>query len=238
MLSFERILSWLCELDAHGTVGIGFGGGEPTLYPRFAELCIRAAKDTALAVTFTTHGHRLDNQLLGRLEGHIHFVRISMDGVGETYERLRRRSFGVLVERLSAVGRVARFGINYVVNSDTFPDLDRAIQLATETKASEFLLLPERPTKGRRGITEDTLRQLREWVIKYRGPVPLSISESSAAGLPISDPFAAEPALDKYAHIDAMGTLKLTSFENTGIPIIGTVMAALSQLRSLTNLNQ
>jgi hypothetical protein len=28
-LAFDRIVSWLKELDANGTIGVGFGGGEP-----------------------------------------------------------------------------------------------------------------------------------------------------------------------------------------------------------------
>src|ERR1700675_1760433 len=38
-LNFEQLTTWLCELDSNGCLGVGFGGGEPTLYRRFAELC-------------------------------------------------------------------------------------------------------------------------------------------------------------------------------------------------------
>ena len=38
-LAFDRIVAWLDELDPNGTMGVGFGGGEPTLYRRFADLC-------------------------------------------------------------------------------------------------------------------------------------------------------------------------------------------------------
>ncbi len=84
-LAFDRIVSWLNELDANGTIGVGFGGGEPTLYHRFAELCAHTSRNTGLAVTFTTHGHHLDEALLAQLRGNVHFVRVSMDGVGSTY---------------------------------------------------------------------------------------------------------------------------------------------------------
>src|SRR5688572_26068527 len=32
ILDFERVVTWLHELDEHGCLGVGFGGGEPTLY--------------------------------------------------------------------------------------------------------------------------------------------------------------------------------------------------------------
>ena len=49
VLDFKTVVSWLVELDANGTIGVGFGGGEPTLYPHFAELCSYAANKTGLA---------------------------------------------------------------------------------------------------------------------------------------------------------------------------------------------
>ena len=66
-LDFNRLISWIAELDSNGTIGVGFGGGEPTLYRRFAELCAHTSGNTGLAVTFTTHGHHLDEALLAHL---------------------------------------------------------------------------------------------------------------------------------------------------------------------------
>ena len=58
-LHTDSVLRWLKELDTEGCLGIGFGGGEPTLHPDFVNICKRVAGETQLAVTFTTHGHRL-----------------------------------------------------------------------------------------------------------------------------------------------------------------------------------
>ena len=65
------------------------GGGEPTMYPQLAEICHHVAKNTRMAVSITTHGPHLTPELAGRLHGGVHFLRLSMDGIGETYERLR-----------------------------------------------------------------------------------------------------------------------------------------------------
>ena len=145
VLGFDRLISWLSELDTNGACGVGFGGGEPTLYPQFAELCAYAAQNTNLAVTFTTHGHHLRRALLESLKGNVHFVRVSMDGVGDTYERLRNRSFSALQKRLDALRSVVPFGINFVVNKDTVPDLDTAATLAENAGASKLLILSEYP---------------------------------------------------------------------------------------------
>jgi MoaA/NifB/PqqE/SkfB family radical SAM enzyme len=236
-LGFDLLTSWLDELDANGAVGIGFGGGEPTLYPKFAELCRHAAEKTGLAVTFTTHGHHLSDELIAALRGNVHFVRFSMDGVGATYELLRGRSFEVFQERIIRLKGLAPFGINYVVNAQTFRDLDVATTLAAKVGAVDFLLLPEQPVGDRGGIDPDTARALQAWVRDYKGRVRLAISERGAEDMPTCNPFAAEPGLRAYAHIDAHSILKETSYHHTGVAIGGTgVIAALQQLdRSITH---
>ena len=72
-LDFHLLTTWLKELDENGCLGVGFGGGEPTLYRQFPEICRFATENTNLAVTFTTHGHKLDEQLLAKLCGKVHF---------------------------------------------------------------------------------------------------------------------------------------------------------------------
>src|SRR5689334_18091084 len=56
-LAYDSIVNWAKELDSQGCFGVGFGGGEPTLYPQFVDLCREIHDCTELAVTFTTHGH-------------------------------------------------------------------------------------------------------------------------------------------------------------------------------------
>jgi len=238
ILDFDKLTTWLTDLDTNGCVGVGFGGGEPTLYPQLEELCAFVAEKTKLAVTMTTHAHLLSDQLLNALEGNLHFIRVSMDGVGSTYESIRCRSFDVLLKRISAIEQVARFGINFVVNSKTVRDLDAAVQLAAELGASEFLLLPEEPIGRGVAIDIETTINLRKWVNEYRGSVPLSVSEGRADGLPTCDPLNAENGLAAFAHIDASGTLKRTSYDSKGI-LIGHygVLKSLDMLKTMKQEN-
>jgi len=233
MLEAGLVSLWLDELDNNGCLGVGFGGGEPTIYPWFPELCRYAARMTGLAVTFTTHAHRVDDRLASAISGCVHFVRVSMDGVGQTYESLRGRSFEALRRRIETVRSLAKFGINYVVNRRTLPDLDTAIGLAAELGAAEFLLLPEQPAAGCSGIDYTTLTALHRWVAGYSGNVPLTVSEAGADGLPTCNPVPQETGLRAYAHIDASGLLKRSSFDSEGIPISGEgVIRALELLRA------
>ena len=81
------------------------------------------------------------------------------------------------------IQRIPPFGINIVVNAKTICDLDSAIGVAAELGASEFLLLPEEPNRRSRGIDRETLQALHEWIARYCGTVPLTISEAAAATL-------------------------------------------------------
>lgn len=234
-LDIECVTAWLDELDANGCLGIGFGGGEPMLFEDLPELCLHACKCTSMAVTLTTNAQHLCDRLAAKLKGTIHFIRVSMDGIGPTYEMLRGASFPSLLRRLETVREVAPFGINFLVNSRTLPDLDAAISLATEVGATEFLLLPEQPVKGLGGIDNRTIKLLRSWVNSYRGAIPLRVSESGANGLPTCNPLAQETGLRSYAHIDASGVIKRSSFDEAGVAIgEGGVMQALKTLELAT----
>lgn len=230
-LCFDEVTRWLTELDANGTLGVGFGGGEPTLYRRFVELCTYAAHKTKLCVTFTTHGHHINSEMADALRGNVHFIRVSMDGVGDTYESIRRRPFQNLLARLELVRSISRFGVNIVVNERTVQDLDDAAIIAADSGACELLLLPQIKTSNASAITAATLQELRRWVDGYNGPLKLCINEAHAQWFPTCDPLSEERGLRAYAHIDAFGILKSSSYQESGVPVIsGSVLKALEQL--------
>ena len=178
-----------------------------------------------------THSHHLKDQVLHELSGIVHFIRVSMDGVEATYESIRGRPFVKLLERLKALRKIVSFGINFLVNAKTISDLDKAVKLAEDYGCSEFLLLPEEATLGAEGIDPDTRGMLQEWVAEYCGSIPLAVSESGADGLPICNPLGTEIGLDAFAHIDAAGALKRTSYDTDGVRI--TEDGVISALRKL-----
>ncbi len=234
-LSMTKTVAWLDELDRNGTVGVGLGGGEPTLYPQLADICRYAAQRTGLAVSLTTHAHHLSARLVQKLKRNVHFLRVSMDGVGDTYETLRGKSFQAFIEQLNHIREFAPFGINYVVNAQTIHDLDKAVAIAYDQGATEFLLLPEHPNFGKGGINDDTMSTLRAWVLAYHGSIRISISDVNVTGFPTCNPFNKESGLRSYAHIDADGVLKRSSFDQYGVAIEdGGVIEALQRLESET----
>lgn len=232
-LNSDQVLAWSKELDAGGNLSIGFGGGEPTLHPDFIEICKRVAGETQLAVTFTTHGHRLTPMMVKRLKNSIHFTRISIDGVGRTYEEQRGKQFSSLLRGVEAIANLSPFGINIVVNERTILELDAISELAQNVGASELLLLPQQATSTAASIDEVVGRTLQSWVSNYRGNVRLAVSEAGASGLPTCDPFPDEKGLQAYAHIDASGMLRTSSYSPCGTKIGDAgVLSALNRLRN------
>jgi hypothetical protein len=167
----------------------------------------------------TTHGHRLNDKLLNQLTGNVHFVRVSMDGVGAVYESIRGRSFDNLLQTFNKLRDSIPFGINYVVNSKTKDGLSDAANIAQSAGASELLLLPEVGFGKGTGIDNDSLTHLKAWVSEYSGALQLSISSGHAHEFPATPCLEKEPQALAFAHIDAKGCLKRTSFDLAGQPV-------------------
>lgn len=230
-LPAQTLNGWLQELDEAGTLGVGFGGGEPTLYPNFVEVCKFAAQETGLAVTFTSHGHHLDDELIEQLRGVVHFFRLSVDGVGAVYERMRGRPFHRLEDALKRARRLAPFGLNMVVNETNVHQLQDVAALAEAAGASELLLLPMQATETLAAADRATLRAAAEWTQAYRGPLRLAVSEAGAAPFTVVEPLASESGLRAYAHIDARGHVRENSFSARSVEISRAgVLQALEEL--------
>ncbi len=238
-LHTDQVLGWLKELDTEGCLGIGFGGGEPTLHTDFVDICKRAAGETQLAVTFTTHGHRLTPQLVDNLKGSIHFSRISVDGVGRTYEEQRGKQFASLLRGIESIATLSPFGINVVVNQHTVEELEAMSELAEKVGASELLLLPQQATTAVKSMDGAVSRVLQDWVCNYRGKVRLAVSEAGASGLPTCDPLPDEQGLRAYVHIDASSILRASSYSPVGSKIGNAgVLSALKRLGNIVEIKR
>lgn len=235
VLDANRVAAWAVELDNAGCLGLGFGGGEPTAHPRFAQLCAQVAASTSMAVTFTTHGHRLTRELADALQGVVHFARISVDGVGDTYERMRRRPFAAVRSAAMLLRSIVPIGINAVINADTIGDLDHIVEFAADVGASELLLLPERPTVARPGISDADAERLARWVREAKPPVRLAMSRSGFETLvPAVEAIPGERPLDAHLHVDAAGVLRPHAYAQQGESINGSILDSVCNLREAT----
>lgn len=236
-LSPSQVLRWARELDSAGCLGIGFGGGEPTLFPGFALLCRELHSETELAISMTTHGHRFSPKLVDQLSGNIEFIRVSMDGVGPTYEALRGRSFAAFREKLNLVRATAKFGLNFIVNSDTIRDLPAAAEFAFDSGAQEFLLLPETTIGGALNVAPEVMNELSTWVTKNFDRCRLATSAHSIKHLDAPALLYNDPAYESFdfMHVDALATLKVTAFSKVGIALNehSTMIECIKSVREL-----
>lgn len=218
-IDYIRLLSWIDELDQAGCLGVGFGGGEPTLYRRLPDVLHHIQTKTSLAASLTTHGLHFTKEYASRLAGSVNFIRVSMDGVGQTYERIRGAKFERLISSLNYIREISPIGINFVVNETTFPCLDAALEIALEIDASQFVLLPERKTLNVPGIDIRTQEQLSQWIEANSRKIAMAISAAPGNIGNICDPLPKENGFRSYAHIDADGFLKASSFVTRGVDI-------------------
>ena len=230
-LDAGQVAAWAAELDAAGCLGVGFGGGEPTAYRGFARLCSQVARSTSMAVTFTTDGHRLTRELADSLRGSVHFARLSVDGVGATYERLRGRPFAAAESAAARLRSVAPIGINTVVNADTVGQLDDIAEFAARAGATECCSCPSSPPRPRRHLRCRAHRLVR-WVRTARTPVRLAISRSGLeASVPATEAIPSERPLDAHMHLDAGGVLRPHAYARTGVPVGESILEAAQALR-------
>jgi hypothetical protein len=234
-LRANDVLGWARELDAAGTLGIGFGGGEPTAHPDLATLCHAVAEHTTLAVGMTTHAHRFDQSLAESLRDAVHFIRVSVDGLGPTYEAIRGRSFAVLEEKLALVATVAPFGINCVVTERTIDELDACLAWSQQVGAQELLLLVEQPVGTCAGLPAAAHERLVRWVAQAAPTIRLAIGAMGAVDeMGLADPFEPEPPLEAHAHVDASGQLRADAYSDAGVDVGDSIIEALQRLEETT----
>lgn len=231
-LPVEKLDRWFKELTQNGCFGVGFGGGEPTLYRELPRAC-GLAIDAGLAVSMTTHAHKLDRHLSGLLKGKVDLIRVSVDGTGAVYESIRSRPFSSVLSGLEVAGQISTLAINTVVNDKTVNQVDLLAELAASVGAKELLFLPERPVHGRAGISPESARDLREWILEYQGPLSLAVSAEWRGFFPHTSELPEEEWFRSYLHIDAQGRLKRSSFDQLGVEIgQAGILCALEELKT------
>jgi MoaA/NifB/PqqE/SkfB family radical SAM enzyme len=119
------------QLAAAGIKKIGVNGGEPLLRKDLPDLFAHA-KSHGMAISLITSGYLLDEKRLeALLAAGVGHVTISIDGVGEQYERIRGREWARVEKAAELLGAAFRAGrvdatIGFVIMRQTLghlPDL-------------------------------------------------------------------------------------------------------------------
>jgi radical SAM protein with 4Fe4S-binding SPASM domain len=168
-LSDEADLAqWKRSIDALAEAGVfhlALGGGESALLPWLPEI-VEHARARGLVPNLTTSG-LYDDDTLARLVAiapRFGQINVSIDGVGETYAKVRgpalaRDGFARADRALVALRKAhADVGINAVLTRESFDDLPSLFAYARKRKVSQLELLRFKPSgRGRRDYDRQRL---------------------------------------------------------------------------------
>lgn len=128
--TFDDMLELAHVASEWGVLEFAFGGGEPTIFPRFAELMRRIWEETEICPNFTTNGLRLSREMLRELRDTYGQIQLSVYDEDDT---------DAIIERL--VDEDARFGLNYLVTPERAETLERDLLGFMAAGVRDVLLL-------------------------------------------------------------------------------------------------
>lgn len=126
----ESAFVFLAEMAEAGTLEVAFGGGEPFAFKGFVGLCERLHRETPLAVSVTTNGSLLTDDVLARLAPVLGQLRLSLHD-----ERDWRAPLAMLARS------EVRFGVNLLVTPEVLSRLETVVLEVIERGARDVLLL-------------------------------------------------------------------------------------------------
>lgn len=206
-LDGETVCSWIDELNENGCLGVGFGGGEPLLYPRVEDICRHVHDRTSMACTLTTNGDFIDDRAVVWMKQNLNFVRISTNGDAVNYTRIES-----LAKDLS-------LGINYLLNERTFQALGDAIKCCAEVGVKEILLLPQIKTDCCSGVGSEFLSMVDDWLMTAPLPLRVTVSAFASDSMKSVSTIPGDVGVRQYLHISADCLVKTSSVARSGVEI-------------------
>lgn len=143
----DDVLKLLKVIDKLGYLSVAFGGGEPLLFDGFGELIKEGYEKTNLCINFTTNGTLITQDFLNEIKGCVGCIRISLDGIGDVYNRVRGVDAWKKVYRgikLISKNNI-RFGFNTLLTSVNFDNMLDIADLARKVNAMNILFLKFKP---------------------------------------------------------------------------------------------
>jgi MoaA/NifB/PqqE/SkfB family radical SAM enzyme len=174
MMTPERIIHLLHELDEMKVFEITFTGGEPTLHPKFWEIAAAARELRYASVTLITNAAAHSFEELDRIvDSGIRSIRVSVDGTAEVFRKIRKKDvFHRVMENARYLQRrVPNFKILTTVMTENLDDtFDLVNHLRDEGfRRMDLILVRAHGRGGRNGLTLseeqvlDVERQVREF---------------------------------------------------------------------------
>jgi MoaA/NifB/PqqE/SkfB family radical SAM enzyme len=156
--TFDSVVELARFLDEWGVLELTFGGGEPTNFPRFAELVCTIWDQTKLCPSFTTNGLTLERTgLLRAIRGKYGQVQLSVYDEDSPLDR---------VAWLAKEG--ARFGLNYLVTPARVRTLEADLVAFFQRGARDVLLLSYKGADEALHLSANECAQLDESIVRLK----------------------------------------------------------------------
>lgn len=127
---YETMLDFCQQLDQWGVLEVAFGGGEPMLFPHWADFINELYSTTSLCLNFTTNGMLLDAKFLETVHGKYGQIRVSL------YED---NHWAETLSLLAVSG--ARFGVNWLITPAELPHIESKFAQLLALDVRDFLFL-------------------------------------------------------------------------------------------------
>lgn len=169
------------RLPAHVIVGaiedaaaLGFGvvslsGGEPLAY-RDLGLVVDAAVRVGSRVNLVSNGLLIGSRQHEAIAGKLHLVALSLDGLEERHNAIRRSAtaFAAVRDAASILRRSQQpFGIIHTLSSESLPEIEAIAGLAADWGASLLQLHPFEPAGRGAGLSDMTALSSEERLDAY-----------------------------------------------------------------------
>jgi radical SAM family uncharacterized protein len=131
LLTVDQEVRMMESLARAGVSFLGFEGGEPLLRPEVPEILEEA--HARFHTSMVTNGWLL-KQRFREVRPHLDYLFVSLDGIGETHDRLRGipRSFDRAVEGIRSVDHQVPVAISHTVTKENLGHAERLVALARE----------------------------------------------------------------------------------------------------------
>ena len=142
-LTTAEIFSVMDDLAAFRVPVLILSGGEPLLHPDIFEIS-RRAKEMGFYVGLSTNGTLITPATIARIaEVGYDYVGISLDGIGPTHDRFRRRR-GAFEDSLAGLrlcrDRDIKVGVRFTMTCDNADELPALVDLLDQEEVDKFYL--------------------------------------------------------------------------------------------------
>ncbi len=213
---YDTLLKFCQDADAWGVLEVAFGGGEPTLFPRWQEFVGELYETTHLCINFTTNGLLLTEEFLSSVRGKYGQIRVSL------YED---NHWPETVARLARCG--ARFGVNWLITPQELPGMETKFERLLALGTRDFLLLGYKGSERKMHLNRPQRQVLADFVNqmyqRFGSAVQIKLDVCWGSSLPdVPRLFTADDcgAGDGFLSITSDKRVKVCSFQqsNGGIP--------------------